>query len=195
MRTLSSLRVLALLVVALLVGATATPAAAAPPVTTLQWDAFRAAVKAQPQGSAIATAYANKETDTLVALYNANSATNLWRSDIKPAELATAIVMSEYITLTAVQQGGMLLLLQLGAGALDATSSTVRASFSTLFTGKTTLTNLTAMAQRKATVFEAIAAYLTVAAPANVCAPEIYGHVLTRFEVGSQLWDAQGNPL
>lgn len=195
MRTLSSLRLVAFLVAVLLGALSSAPALAAPPVTTPQWDAFRAAVKAQPQGSAIATAYANKDTDALVALYNATSATNLWRSDIKPAELATAIVMSEYVTLTAVQQGGMMLLLQLGAGALDATSATVRTSFSTLFTGKTTLTNLTTLAQRKATVFEAIAAYLTVAAPANVCAPEIYGHVLTRFEVGSQLWDAQGNPL
>lgn len=176
---------------ALLLPATAQ---AAPPISTQQWDAFRAAVKAH-NADAIATAYQAKDVDALVTLYNATSGTSIWRSDIKPAELATAIVMSEYVTLTAVQQGGMMLLLQLGAGALDATSSTVRTSFSTLFTGKTTLTNLTALAQRSATVFEAISAYLTPAAPANVCAPAIYGHVLTRFEVGSQLWDAQGNPL
>ena len=169
-------------------------AAAAPPVTAGQWASFRANVKAH-NADAVATAYQAKNPDGIVVYYNSASGTSIWRSDIKPAELAGAIVMSEYITLTAVQQGGMLLLLQLGQGALDATSSNVRASFGTLFSGKVTLTNLTSMAQRAASQFEAIAAYLTAAAPANVCAPEIFGHALTRSEAATALWDDAGNPL
>jgi len=176
---------------------------AAGPITAPQWASFRAHVKAQPQGSAIYTAYhkdngpgnAQGDPDALVALYNANSGTSIWRTDVRPSELITAIVMSEFVALPAQTQNGMLLLLQLGSGGLDASNATVRASFATLWTNKTTLTNLVALGQRTATVFEAITAYLTAAAPANVCAPEIYGHVLDRFEVSAALWDNAGNPL
>jgi hypothetical protein len=57
----------------------------------------------------------------------------------------------------------------------------------------TTLTNLTTLAQRTCSLFESL--YLTAAAPANVCDPAIYGHAVTRVEVGQALWDDQNNPL
>jgi len=159
---------------------------------------FRAAVKAH-NADAVATAYKAKDVDAMLAFYNATAAgpVKLWRPDVKPAELASGIVMSGFVAMTAVQQNGMLLLLQLGQGGLDATNANVRASFSTLFSvaSPTTLTNLTNIAQRPATNFEAIAAFLTSASGANVCDPAVYGKVLTRVEIGSALWDDAGNPL
>lgn len=162
------------------------------PITAGQWASFRAAVKAHAADS-VATAYQAKDVDGLVAYYNGASATSLWRPDVKPAELAAGIVMTGFVSMTAQQQNGMLLLLQLGQGGLDATNANVRASFSTLFSvaSPTTLSNLTAIAQRKATQFEAIPAFVN----ASVCAPEVYGHVLSRLEVGSALWNDAGNPL
>ena len=88
-------------------------------LTAAQQLALRTSVKAHAADS-VATAYAGHDLATIAAFYNgtASPATTLWRSDIKASELAAAIVMSEYTALTAVQQGGMMLLLQLGAGQL-----------------------------------------------------------------------------
>lgn len=190
MRTIRSLLVLVVLFFS-------AQAVAAPPITSGQWASFRAAVKAH-NADAIATAYAAKNPDTLVTLYNAPSGTSIWRTAVTPAELVGSIIMSEFLGFQAngdQKRSAMLMLVQLGTGGLDATNSNVRDSFVTIWTGTTTLTNLTTVARRNATVFEAIAAYLTAAAPANVCAPEIYGHVLTRLEVATALWDDAGNPL
>lgn len=204
MRALSSIRLILALVAALFLGASA--AQAAPPITSGQWASFRAHVKAQPQGSSIYTAYhkdngpgnGQGDPDALVALYNATSGTSIWRTDVKPAELVANIIVSEFIALAVngdQKRSAMLMLVQLGAGGLDASNANVRTSFQTIWTGTTTLNNLVAVGQRAATAFEAITAFLTAAAPANVCAPEIYGHVLTRFEVSTALWDANGTPL
>ena len=167
-------------------------------ITSQQWATFRTHVKAQAKGSAIGTAYAGGpgKVDDLVALYNAQTGTKVWRSDIKTPELINAVVMSEFLAngfITAGKQPAMNLLLQLGSGGLDATNANVRTSFNTIWTGTTTLTNLTALAQRVCTLFESL--YLTAAAPANVCDPAIYGHAVTRVEVGQALWDDQTNPL
>ena len=160
-------------------------------LTSAQQLALRTSVKAHAADS-VATAYAGHDLATIAAFYNstASPATILWRSDIKAAELAGAIVMSEFTALTALQQGGMALLLQLGSGALDATNANVRASFSSLFTGKTTLTNLTAVAQRSATYYEALSGFLTLVSGANVCS--VFGYVLSTTDVRDALYDNTG---
>ncbi len=163
-------------------------------LTSGQATAFRTNVKSH-NGDAVATAYANHDIDALLAFYNATAAgpVVLWRADIKPSELAGAIVMSEFVVLSTAAQNGQLLLLQLGAGGLDATNANVRASFTTIWTGKTTLTALTAIAQRSATAFEAISSFLSLVSGANVCS--VYGYRLSFVDVRDALWNNQGTPL
>ncbi len=81
------------------------------------------------------------------------SPTQLWRSDVSPSEVAKSVLMSEYAALTAIKQNGLLLITQ---GTIDATSANIRAAFTTIFTSGTSLTNLTALAQRPGTRFEVI---------------------------------------
>jgi hypothetical protein len=69
----------------------------------------------------------------------------------------------------------------------------VRTNFGTLFSGKTTLTNLTALAQRNATGYEAISDFLTVVAPANVTS--VYGYRLSAEDVRAALYADDGTPL
>lgn len=107
-------------------------------------------------------------------------AVNVWRADVGIDEIGPQIVMSEYVALTAVKQTG---LLQLTQGAkVDATNANVRQAFSAIFgAGATSLTNLTALAQRAGTRFETIAGFLTAAAPANVSS--VYGIRVTYLDV------------
>ena len=171
-------------------------AQAAPPITSQQWDAFRASVKAHAADS-VATAYSLRQASPIVVFYNTTSGTTVWRTAVPPGELAGAVVMSEFLGFqqnATGKQNGMLLLLQLGAGGLDASNANVRSSFFAIWAGTTTLTNLTAIGQRAGTNFEVIAAFLSTAAPSNACDPAIYGHVLTDNEVLTQLWNPDGTP-
>lgn len=81
------------------------------------------------------------------------SPTQIWRKDIAPKEVSTAIVMSAYVALTAIKQNGLLLLTQ---DILDATNANVRQAFTDIFGAGATLTALTALAQRPGTRFEVI---------------------------------------
>jgi hypothetical protein len=163
-------------------------------LTAAQALALRASVKSH-NGDAVATAYANVAPQDIANLYNSPASPTgaLWRSDIKPSELGAAVVGTDFQGLTVQQQNLMLLLVQLGTGGLDATNANVRASFSTLFSGKVSLTNLIAVAQRNATAYEAISDFLTAAAPANVSS--VYGYRLGAEEVRAALWTDGGIPL
>ena len=89
----------------------------------------------------------------IAAALNAATGTLIWRSDLTPALLNTAIVWSEWLLLTQAQRDAYAVLTN--GATVDATNANIRTGFSTVLSGATqTLTNLTALAQRAATVFE-----------------------------------------
>lgn len=125
-------------------------------------------LKTDIQGRAsLASSVAAADWPTVAAFYNApaSPAVNVWRADIATEEIAPQVVMSDFVALTAVKQNGLLLLTQ--GPKIDATQANVRSAFASIFgAGSTTLTNLTALAQRPATRFEAM--FLTAAGAANI---------------------------
>jgi hypothetical protein len=105
----------------------------------------------------------------------------LWRPDVTPTEIASAIVMSEFVALTAIKQNGLLLLTQ--GAAIDATQSNVRAAFQAIFGAGATMTALTALAQRVGTRFEVL--FSSAVAGARVTTK--YGQPLTADDVQSAM--------
>lgn len=108
--------------------------------------------------------------------YNGNGVGNIWRPYIAVSELNTAIVWSEFAALSVQFQNCYFALIQ--GGAVDATKVNIRNGFGTVFTG-TSLTNLTALAQRLATKFEAL--FTT----ANVCV--LFAQTVTPTDVAAAL--------
>ena len=106
------------------------------------------------QGS-LASARTTHDAPAVANFYNAASATAVWRSDLRNSEVVAALVGSD---VSALASSGLLGLLQLLVMPLtiDASSANIRSDFTTLFSGKTSLTNLTAVAQRTATRIEAL---------------------------------------
>lgn len=131
-----------------------TPAQLTTLKTAINADATAAAFPQTSDGHFNLAAYLNTVPPTPMSI---------WRSDIKPEEISAAVVMADFVLLTAIKQTGLLLLTQ---GPANATITGVRTAFSSIFGAGPTLTALTALAQRPATRFEAI--FSTVAAPANV---------------------------
>lgn len=106
--------------------------------------------------------------------YNTSAGTgSVWRPCIEIPELNTAIIWSEFSGLTVALQNTYLAMT--ADGSVDATSSNIRSGFSTVFSGKVSLTNLTAIASRVPTRFEAL--FTT----ANVCS--LFGYRVTASDV------------
>lgn len=90
----------------------------------------------------------------IAAYYAASSGAGfMWRPSITISELNTAIVWSEFIALSVQTQNAYHALTQ--GGEVDSTSPNVRAGFASIFSG-TSLTNLTALAKKVPTRFEAL---------------------------------------
>src|SRR6516164_8574280 len=96
------------------------------------------------------------DTQGLADYYNttASPTVAIWRPDVSQTDLAKSIVASDFSALTVALQNTWFALLQ--APILDATISSVRQNFSTIFTSGTTLTNLQATAQKNATNLESL---------------------------------------
>ncbi len=127
-------------------------------------------------GKTISSYVSNSNYTTLAAFYNSNitPSVNIWRPDIKITELPSAILMSEFVALTAVKQNGYFVLTQ--GDYLDATDSNTRTSFTTIFgSSSITKTNLLNLAQRVATYFEAL--FIVN----SVCS--VYGYLLTETDI------------
>src|SRR5208337_4604359 len=107
----------------------------------------------QGQGS-LTGAVIGHDAVTVANFYNANSATAIWRSDLTDHEVVAACVMTEVVALTALALSAFQILIK--PTIINAASANVQSAFTTLFSGKTTLTNLTAVAQRTATRLEAL---------------------------------------
>jgi hypothetical protein len=157
-------------------------------LTSAQASTLLATVKADTDPAVIA-AYASKQMDVLANLYNAaaNPQVLVWRKSIRPAELNTAIVWSEYSTLTVALQNCYLAMVS-GISNIDATNANIRGGFSTIFSGKVSLTNLTTLAQRAATKFENL--FVT----SQLVDPTLDGYTLTPQDLGAVLFNADGSP-
>ena len=117
-------------------------------MNSAQLTTFKAAILAEPN---VAAARASQSHGAIAAYYNGPGTGLIWRPAITVAELNTAIVWSEFIALTQGQRDAYAALIS--GATVDATNANVRAGFSTIFAG-TSITNLTALAQRVPTVFE-----------------------------------------
>lgn len=133
-------------------------------------------IQAQPSLAAAVTLH---DWAAVANFYNAaaSPAVNVWRADVKASEIVAAVVPTEWVALTSVQQSW--LQWATNAGTLDASSANVRSGFTTLFgVGTTSRTNLTNIAQRAATVLEKLFGDGNTPLTSS-----LYGHVLTAAEV------------
>jgi len=146
------------------------------------------------QQSALVTAINNDSALTLLANSNGFSqiadamnapsspTVSVWRQDLSVTTILSNITASDMPS-TANYLSYLQMLLSIPV--VDATSANVRGSFSTVFSGKTSLTNLTAAAQRTATRFEALSSFITAASPANTTS--VYGYIVTPSDVQAAL--------
>lgn len=141
-------------------------------LTSAQLAALKADIGAQ---SSLTASVAAKDWVTVAAFYNSPSspAVTIWRADVQPSEIVAAIIGSEFVALTAIKQSLLTLLLM--PGVVDATSANIRADFSAIFASGSSLTALTAIAQRTATRIEALFTTSQVSAA--------YGYVVTTGDV------------
>lgn len=136
-----------------------------------------AALKAAIQGDATVAAFVTEQDwPSVAANYNAPTATPIWKQIVPAQDIIAAILPADFIALTT---GGQLAMVaMLSGGFVDATKPNIDSWFSTVFAGKaTTLANLTAAAQRPATKFETLAAFLSASVSS------VYGIVLTAADV------------
>ena len=78
----------------------------------------------------------------------------VWRTDIKSSEIVSAVVGTEYVALTNLKQTALNFVLF--PGIVNASSPNIQADFSAIFSAGATLTALTALAKRNATIIEKI---------------------------------------
>lgn len=142
-------------------------------LTTAQLATFKAAILADTN---MTVALAALDAATIAAYYNGAGSGTVWRPSISAAELNTAIVWSQFVALPVATQNGYFALIQ--GATVDATNANVRTGFGTIFTGQS-LTNLTALAQRVQTKFEAL---FTVS---QVC--PLFGMQVSVTDVGAAL--------
>jgi hypothetical protein len=138
--------------------------------TTLQTDI-------NAQGSLV-IARAAHDAPAVANFYNALSATAIWRSDLTNSQVVAACVMTEVVALNTTAGAQLAFQTLIHPPIVDATSANVRAAFSTLFSGKTTLTNLTAVAQRLGTRLEVL---LGAGGPPAVS--QVFGYLLQPADV------------
>jgi hypothetical protein len=119
-------------------------------LTTAQLLTLKAATNGD---SNLAAARAAGDQGAIAAYYNGAGAGLIWRPAISIAELNTAIVWSEFILLSQGQRDAYSALIS--GATIDATNANVRNGFGSIF-GGTSITNLTAIAQRAPTRFEAL---------------------------------------
>ncbi len=118
-------------------------------LTKTQLATFKAAIAADAN---VAADLAAGNLGAIAAYYNGASATQVWLPAIPVSVMNTAIVWSAFMALSVQAQNAYFALT--ANGVVDATSGNVRAGFASIFGAGTTLTNLTAIAQRIATIFE-----------------------------------------
>lgn len=137
-------------------------------MTPAQLTALAATITADTTLAAYA---ALNEFPQIATAMNVATATLVWMPNVPTSAILSAILVADMAALTAPQLAYLQMLLTVGT--VDATNANVRANFSALFAGKTSLSNLISVSARAATRFEALAGFITVATPNNVSA--VYG--------------------
>lgn len=151
-------------------------------LTAAQLTSFKTAINAD---AAIGADVAAGNHSNIADYYNANHATRLvWKDKIMVRELNTAIDWTAFALLTAQKQNCYLAMTQ--GGFVDGTAANVRAGFSSIFGNGATLTALTALAQRIATRFEALADFWTTSG-GNSGVSSVLGTVVTAPDVAAAL--------
>lgn len=115
-----------------------------------QLATFKVAINGDANLSA---ARAAGDQGAIAAYYNAAGTGTIWRPSISVGELNTAIVWSEFSAMTVGKQNAYLAMV---LASVDATNANIRAGFASIFAGLTSLANLTALAQRVPTRYEAL---------------------------------------
>ena len=105
-------------------------------------------------GATIGTHISNTNYQAIADYYNSNALIEIWKSDIPASDITKSIVSSALTALTAVKQNA--LLLYINGITIDATAQNVRDGFNNIFGAGATLTNLTNVAKRTATIFESL---------------------------------------
>ena len=105
-------------------------------------------------GETIETHISNTNYQAISDYYNSDALIQIWKSDIPASDITKSIVSSAFTALTAVKQNA--LLLYINGITIDATSQNVRDGFNNIFGAGATLTNLTNIAKRTATIFESL---------------------------------------
>lgn len=141
-------------------------------MTPAQLTTFKTAINGD---AALASARAAGDHGAIAAYYNGAGAGTIWRPSVSVSELNTAIVWSEFIALTQGQRDAYRALI---SGSIDATNTNIRSGFGSIFAG-TSLSNLTALAQRVPSRFEAL---FTVA---QVCS--VFGYTVSVADVAAAL--------
>lgn len=123
-------------------------------MTPAQLTTFKAAILAN---TGVAAERTGNNHIAIAAHYNAPGTGVVYRPVITAAELNTAVVWTEYATLTAVLQNCYQAMI--AAGSVDGTNANIRAGFASIFAGTgaaATRANLIALAQRVPTKAEMI---------------------------------------
>lgn len=146
-------------------------------LTTAQQTALQAAITADVALTTLNIANGFQQIADAMNLAS-TPAVSVWIPNISTSAMLSAIVAADMPT-TAGLIGYLQMMLTVGI--VDATQANVRTSFSTLFAAKPTLTNLSAIAQRTGTRFEALASFITAAGAASVSS--VYGVKVSAFDV------------
>jgi hypothetical protein len=142
-------------------------------MTPSQLSTFKTAITGDAN---VAAALAAGDHGAIAAYYNGAGAGTIWRPSIAVSELNTAIVWSEFVALTQGQRDAYFALTN--GATIDATNANIRAGFSAIFAG-TSLTNLTALAKRVPTRFEALFATSQVS--------QVFGQTVSVADVAAAL--------
>lgn len=146
-------------------------------MTPAQLSTFKAHILAN---AALVAERAASNHSGIAAHYNSAGTGVVWRPLITAAELNTAVVWTEYATLTAVLQNCFQAMI--AAGSVDGTNTNIRAGFASIFAGTgaaVTRANLVTLAQRVPTKLEMV--YMT----GSVCS--LYGRIVTPNDVAQAM--------
>ena len=122
----------------------------------MDYAALKVAILAETDAGFVADRTAGN-TGAMADFYNEETATMIWKPRVTIAELLSAVVWSDFVTLPAEKREAWFALTQGGSEGVDATVGSIRDGFVTIFGGASdTVTNLVGVAQRAATRYEAM---------------------------------------
>lgn len=122
----------------------------------MDYAALKTSILAQTDPAFVAHRAAGN-TGAMAEWINGPTALDVWKPRVTITELLSAVVWADFIALPAEKRDAWFALTQGGAEGVDATVESIRAGFVSIFGGaSTTVANLVAVAQRKATRYESL---------------------------------------